>query len=329
MTEQKFQVNCGFFDSIDGDRLYSANEMNRPYKRIITNGIFATPKGTPSTDLQVFSANSGMNIIVKKGEGLIGDKWYENPSDLTITVSTNTDIVPRIDSIIAQVDNLQNGRMGSVVYREGEPNSTPVAPKINTNENIVEMRLANIYVSPTARTIGQEVITDFRGSDECPWITSLINQVDTSTLWEQYKIAYERYFSSEVEAFNAFLESLTTQLQVNTNLVKYESHYTTTENGQTIIPINISTYNKNKDVLFVRINNFFASETIDYTIANDGSSITLTKDIKKNQSIDFLVLQSVIIGDTETLLQEISKLQSEVSSLSNEVQQLREIINSN
>lgn len=310
MAEQKFTANSGFYDSVDNDRLYSADEMNRPYKRVITNGVFATPKGDPSTDLQVLSAENALNVIIKKGEGIFNYKWFENPSDLVVTITTNTGIVPRIDSILVQIDETQSGRIGSIVYREGTPSSNPLPPAKITTEGITEYRLANIYVAPSANWIGQDAITDLRGSNECPWVTSLIKQVDTSTLYEQYRAAYQNYYDEETEAFDAFMESLTEQLTVNTNMVKYESHYTTTSDGQTEIPINIATYNKNKDVLMVRVNKLFASEGIDYTISNDGSKITLVKDLKANQSVDFIVLQSVVVGDTATVLQELQTLQN-------------------
>lgn len=322
MAEQKFNVKCGFFDSINDDRLYSAEEMNRPYKRVITNGVFATPEGTPSDDLQVL-AGTGRNIIVKAGEGLFGDKWFENPSDLVITVPANNDITPRIDSVIAQVDTWQSGRAGNIIYRTGDTNSNPQPPAINTDTNKIEYRLANIYVGAASQTIDQDVITDMRGSAECPWITSLIQQVDTSTLFTQWQTAYQNYYEDttadfeewqeqEQTAFEAFMESLTQDLTVNTNLIKYESHYTTSTDGETVIPINISTYNKAKDVLLVRVNRLFASETVDYTIASDSSSITLTKDICANQNVDFIVLQSVVVGDTATVLQEVEILQGVV-----------------
>ena len=104
MADQTFNVNCGFFDSVNGDRLYSANQMNLPYKRIVANGVFATPQGTPSTDLQVVSASDGMKINVLPGEGLFADKWFNNPATISITVPNNTAIVPRVDSVIVQVD---------------------------------------------------------------------------------------------------------------------------------------------------------------------------------------------------------------------------------
>lgn len=315
MADQVFNVKCGFFDSINKDRLYTAEEMNRPYKRVITNGVFATPQGTPSTDLQVLSASDGMKIIVKKGEGLFGDKWFENSSDFTIVVPNNANVVPRRDSVIVQVDTRSSGRIGSIVYREGTPASSPVPPSIGTVDGVIEYRIANIYVASGATAINQDAIVDLRGSSECPWITSLIQQVDTSTLYAQWQAAYQKYYDDETDAFNAFMESLTSQLTVNTNIVTYESHYVSSVNNTTVIPINITNYNKNKDVLMVRINGFFVSETVDYTIDTNGQNITLTKDLDANNSVDFLVLQSVVIGDTETVLTEIQKLNTALSTL--------------
>lgn len=315
MADQVFQVQCGFFDSVNKDRLYTAEQMNRPYKRVITNGVFATPQGTASTDLQVLSASDGMKIIVKKGEGLFADKWFENPSDFAISVPNNTGVVPRRDSVIVQVDKRSSGRIGAIVYREGTPASNPVPPSIGTVDNVIEYRIANIYVAAEASVINQDAIVDLRGSSECPWVTSLIQQVDTSTLYAQWQAAYQNYYDTETEVFNAFMESLTSQLTVNTNIITYESHYVSSVDNTTVIPINITNYNKNKDVLMVRINGFFVSETVDYTIDTNGQNVTLTKDIDANNSVDFLVLQSVIVGDTETVLTEIQKLNTAVSAL--------------
>ena len=187
MAEQKFKVNCGFFNSVNHDRLYCSEDMNRPYKRLVGNGVFATQFGTPSTDLQVFTANDGMNIIVKKGEGIFNNKWFENPTDIIITVPKNNSIIPRIDSVIARVDMTRGCRDGAIIYVEGVENENPIKPEINTNEDIIEYRLANIYVAPNTSIIEQDVITDLRGSEECLWVTGLIEQVDTSTLFAQYQ----------------------------------------------------------------------------------------------------------------------------------------------
>ena len=41
MSEQAINITSGFYNSINGDRMYSANDMNKPYKRVFTEGIFA------------------------------------------------------------------------------------------------------------------------------------------------------------------------------------------------------------------------------------------------------------------------------------------------
>lgn len=315
MAEQKVLINGGFFDSINGDRKYAASEMNRPYKRVINEGVFATPQGTPSTDLQVVSANNQMNIIVKKGEGLLGGRWFESPSDIAITVSNNTQVVPRRDSIILQVDLRQSGRIVNIVYREGTPSSNPLPPDTNTIENVIERRIANIYVAPSANYIGPDAITDLRGSSECPWITSLIQQVDTSQLYNQWQAAYQKYYEDETEAFNNFMQTLTEQLSVSTNMVMLESHYNST--GEvTEIPIGITGFDQNKDVLMVFVNRLRATPEIDYILTPaDNTKITLTNSIVANQSVNFLVLKSVVGADDATAMQLMTEINTKLTAI--------------
>ena len=315
MNDQIFEVNCGFFDSVNKDRLYSADEMNRPYKRVITDGVFATPAGTPSTDLQVLSANNNMNIIVRAGEGLFAGKWFENAADIAITVPNNTSTVPRRDSVIVQVDKRIAGRKGSIIYRTGTPNSNPMPPNLSTANNVIEYRIANIYVSPSAVYIGQDAITDLRGSSECPWITSLVKQVDTSQLYNQWQAAYAKYYQDETTAFNNFMTTLTEQLSVSTNIVMLESHYTSTAEV-TEIPINITGFDQTKDVLMVFVNRLRATPGIDYTLATaDNTKITLTKSIVANQSVNFLVLKSVVGADDATALQLMTQVNTKLTAI--------------
>ncbi len=324
MNDQKFQVNCGFFDSINKDRLYSADEMNKPYKRVITNGVFATPKGTPSTDLQVISGNNGMNIIVKAGEGLFGDKWFENPNDISITVPSNTNIVPRRDSVIVQIDKTQSGRVGNIVYRTGEASSNPMPPNIGTVNNIIEYRLANIYVAASANAINNDAIVDLRGSSECPWITSLIQQVDTSTLFNQWQAAYQDYYNTSTSDFNEytteqreaweqFLNNLTKDLTVATNVIMLTNNYISNSTVSNV-PIGIPSYDPDTDVLMVFINGLRVTEGLNYTINSNNTSIDLKVALTSGQAVNFLVLKSVIAADIQTTVTMIQNLNTQLAN---------------
>lgn len=312
MADQTFAVHCGFFDAIDSDRTYSADEMNRPYRRVISNGVFATPSGTPSTDLQVVES-SGMNIICKAGEGLFADKWFENPSPIVITVPDNTATVPRIDSVLVQVDTRTSGRVGNIVYRTGTPASSPTPPAINQTEGVVEYRLANIRVNAGVTSILGRYITDRRGSSDCPWVTSLIYQVDTSTLYDQWASAYAEYFEQEKAIWDAWYSQLTEDLDVSMTLDRHTNTVTTTAQTTGYIPIGLA-YNHNTDILEVYINGLRAVEGTHYVVVDD-TTILVENQLQIGQEVTFVVMRSVISGSATTIMVLLQELENQIAGI--------------
>lgn len=304
-------IKGGFFDSVNGDRKYSADEMNRPYKRVITEGVFATPQGTPSTDFQVLSANDGMKIVVKKGEGLVGGRWAVSEDDLFITVPANGGTTARYDSIFLRADNMLSAREISIQYRTGDTN---VPPK-EENLRVKEYRIANIYVAAGATYISQSSIVDLRGSLECPWITSLIKQVDTSALFAQYQDAYKEYFDTTKAEFKAWAESVADELSPYITIANFASSFTTIEPETTTILINIPSYDKSKDILNVFVNGLRLAQNVDYTVSGDGTSITLTKALYANAKVDFQVLQSTAVISPEDTIEKLQQLDAKISPL--------------
>ena len=191
-------IHCGFFDSVDRDRLYKAEDMTRPYELLVSNGVFATPQGTASNYLQVY-ANGGMNVTVKAGRGIFKDKWFISDTDMQLTLDASEVTLTRVDSIIVRVDTSESVRTGTIEVKKGTPSSTASAPVMERSEDVHEYRLADIIVAPQTTEIAQLNISDQRGSADCPWVTSLVQQVDTSTLFAQWQDAYEKYYA-KVEA---------------------------------------------------------------------------------------------------------------------------------
>lgn len=324
MADQIYGVRCGFFDAVNNDRTYSADDMNKPYNRLVSDGVFAANEGTASTDFQVFAAGNSMNISVSRGAGIVAHKWFESGSTLLITVPANSLLTTRIDSVILQVDNRTTGRIGNVVYRTG----TASPPDINTSSDVVELRVANIAVTPSATTISQENITDLRGSAECPWVAGLIQQLDTSTLWAQFNDAYSRqyeqisannasYMQAQRQTWEDFIESLTQDLNVSTSVVTYHSVYTSLATV-TSVPINIASFDSSTDVLLVYINGLMATPTVDYTIASNNQSITLTQAIEADQTVVFIALKSLVSGDMTSVVSLVQQLNDRITNITHD-----------
>ena len=321
MADQIFNVSCGFFDAINNDRTYSADDMNRPYKRLVSDGVFPAPRTHgASTDFQVTSAG-GMVVTINKGEGIFGSKWFQNETVIPITIPENNDIHPRIDSVIIQVDNRSSGRTGNIIYRTGTPAFNPAAPDLDTAANLYEYRVANIYVLAGTTSVDNGDIVDLRGSDSCPWTTGTIKQVDTSVLWNQFQTAYENqyksygqqfenYITTQRQAWNDFLSSLTEELTVSTNLIMLTSHYDA-PSSTGVVPINIQAFDSTTDVLLVFINGELAVGK--YTLRPDGESISLVDSIGIGDYVDFIVFHSVIAADISSTLSMIQSLSDDLS----------------
>lgn len=172
MADQNYTagIRCGFFDSVDDDRLYSADDMNKPYEKLFGNGIISPNESTNAFHV---TKSLGSNINITGGNAIFAGKWFELDTALSIHVPANSSEYDRIDSVIAQVDNTLGGRLGQIVYRTGTPSATPVPPPTNTEIGITEYRIANVLMRAGATSPAAGDITDLRGTNECPYIQQI------------------------------------------------------------------------------------------------------------------------------------------------------------
>lgn len=328
MADTTINVNSGFYNAVNDDRTYYAEDMTRPYKRLVANGVFATAQGTPSTDLQV-RAGSGMQVTVLPGEGIFADKWFENPAAISFNVPTVTFGRSRIDSVIVQIDLRSEGRVGSIVYRTGTAAVNPVQPDINTVANVVEYRIANIEVTALTNTqVSDAMITDLRGTSSCPWVRALIQQPDIDTMWTQYKAAYSQllaafeedwtvHLQNAEDDWGAFLSQVSTDLAVTPNILQLKSTYTA-QSPVTVVPIGIPNYDKTTDLLLVFINGFMAAEGTFWTLNDAGTAVNLPDPLEINDRVDFVVMKSVVTASLTSVTGAIQDLEDLVENVASD-----------
>lgn len=322
MADTKQLVECGFFDAINEDRTYSADDMNHPYERLVSNGVFATPEGTASTDFKVSA--SGSRVTVEAGAGIFADKWFKSAAAISFTVPENTSLTPRIDSVIAQVDKRTSGRNGSIVYRTGTPAGNPAAPSINTVANVIEYRIANVRVNASSGTVTAAGITDMRGTSECPWVTALIKQVDTTELFEQYQAAmsdyetsFENWTQAEKESWSDFKASLSGELTASTSVITLTNTVSVTE-ATASVDIGIALFDPSTDVLQVYLNGLLLSPDTEYTVADNAGtkSINLTNALEASEVANvftFIVFKSLVSGNLDSINSLVRKVENLVA----------------
>lgn len=275
MAIQSYFFNAVLSDGVY-DRTYSADDFTSYLDLLVGNGVFPNP----STNLQV-SASSGMNVIVGAGAGWINGYKMVNDAALSLTVATSDVVLNRIDRVIFYVDF--NTRDMGIAIKQGILASSPVAPSLNRNESRYEMALADITVNKQITAITQSMIKDQRGnSNLCGYVQGLIQQADTTTLFESWQ-----------DGFDTFMEGIQDQFQQGKKFKKLEGICTTTSvNQQTFNVLTyVPSYSFAYDILEVFINGFHLNGN-EYTISN--STVTLETPISKvGTPVTFVVYKSV------------------------------------
>lgn len=177
----------GFFDAHkmgdSWDRTYLAEDFAKFFAPLIGNGVFAGR----SNELQVFqSVPAGMSVVLSSGQSWIEGYGYINDSDLIIPIDPADGALGRVDRIVNQWSAVD--RQIHTVWKKGTPAVNPVAPLLLWNSDYKELNLCTLDISAGLSSITQDKIHDTRmDSSVCGWVTSLIEQVDTSTLYVQWE----------------------------------------------------------------------------------------------------------------------------------------------
>lgn len=270
-------VTYGFFNSVDGDRRYTADQMSNYFKGLISDGVY---EGLGSA--MVVTAGEGMTVNVGSGRAIIDCKWINLDGSESLDISPASPTQARYTAVVVRMD-LTNRTM-ELDTVDGEPATSPEYPEITNTASIKELCLAMVYVPANAVSILQTNIVDKRGSDLCLWVTGLIQQLDTSTLFLQWQAAFEEFF-----------EALTGRLQVNTYIQEYHKVVTMDGSSSTItLDMDGYTYEEG-DIVHIHINGLLAKAGTDYTLTVSGGVASLSGlPTASGTEIDVEVLKSKI-----------------------------------
>lgn len=253
-------VKSGFFNSIDDDRLYNADDMSMYFEGLVSDGVYESVG-----DALIVRASSGMDVTVGTGRALVKMRWLKNTEVLPLTISAADVQHDRHDLIVLRCDLTEGARAVTIDIKEGTPAARPVPQALENSETVKELALARIWVRKGATAIFQSHIADLRGTTDCGFVTGVVQQVDTSQLFLQYQNAFENfyseidnYFVQKQAQFDAWFAGIVGTLGVNTELRKYQQVYTFTDAGAHA-PLNIPEY-ETGDILLVHVNGVMLTE---------------------------------------------------------------------
>ena len=198
----------GFFNSVNGDRKYDADFFSQYFADFISNGVYPNP----STMCQII-ANNNMTVTEKAGNAYINGQKYKNDGNMILTIEIADGALNRIDRIVLRHTVLN--REIKAYVKKGTFASTPVAPVLQRDADVYEIGLADIYIAAGAVSVTQANITDLRlNNSYCGIVHGVVDQVDTTTIFNQYQAWYSETIDDTTTNIAAMLSAFQNSFNV-------------------------------------------------------------------------------------------------------------------
>lgn len=162
-------IKSGFYDSINHDRLYGADDFSDYFEGLISDGIYAGI----GKEFRVFADGSTMGVQVDTGRAKILNKYVRNTDVLDIEIDTADSENPRWDAVCVSVNLDEAYRNGYIDVHKGTPAADPQKPDVPDTNAAKLFVLAYVYVPAQATVINAENVNDNRGAANCPYVVGI------------------------------------------------------------------------------------------------------------------------------------------------------------
>lgn len=176
------------FNSVSGDREYSADDFAGYFGDIIAPGVSANGDNLPVT------SSGGLSIAVGKGYAWIKGHIYENTTTKALAVAAGGSL-PRIDRVVARY-KVADRKIEAMVV-PGTAASQPAAPALVRTADFWDIGLATISVPASAISITNSNITDTRTDNAvCGVVRCLVETLDVGAFMKNCAANFDAWLAT-------------------------------------------------------------------------------------------------------------------------------------
>lgn len=190
--------NAMFFDSVDGDRIYDAQDfrdwMNHMFSEgVSVNDFFVSPAG-------------GMSLTVPGGYVHIRGASKTFTDDTTLTIAAPNPALDRTDAVVLELDVPR--KIIEIKIVVGAASETPVEPEIVRNDDIWQLVLAYVHVRAGTSVITDSDVEDVRvDRNKCGYLIRSACDNDMSPVIAIYDETVGDIIANTTGSFSTWFES--------------------------------------------------------------------------------------------------------------------------
>lgn len=166
-------LTYGFYNSVNEDRKYDAEQMSSIFDGLITDGVYPNY----GQHFEVTSYDDDMTVCVLSGRAWFNHTWTLNDGNYIVNLGSPS-ANPRIDAICIEIDKRDDHRENKIVVVKGTPDpSNHRNPNIRLNlpSDVYRYALAYVFIDPNRPLIPSRNIRNVVGTDETPFVIGIVD----------------------------------------------------------------------------------------------------------------------------------------------------------
>lgn len=319
-------VEYGFYNSSNGDRKYTAEQVSMIFDYLINDGVLETYGDkfftTPST--------STLGVVLGSGWAWFNYTWTQSDTQILFNLSQADPSLDRIDTVYLQVDKRPLQRQNKLGLLEGSFGLNPKPATFPTTTDVYYHPLAYVRVRANATRISASDIEILVGKTNAPFITSILQTTDITQLFAGWSEQFGAKMTQWQAAYDTQMS--TQQSGYTSKMTEWESEVDTLETNLTA---NVNaTIKKGEDQIAAQAATFSTQLT---NMENDFLSAQNQRRNTFNTSLQgweadfedwFTHLQTYLSEDVVTNLQlQIDQLKTSSSTMSSNISSLQGSVN--
>lgn len=183
-------LKYGFYDSINGDRVYSARDFTAIMNSLIMDGVL--PQTVGRNQFGAKPASSGLGVIIDSGWAWFDSTYTTLTAPQTFPLDAADAVLYRWDAVVIETN--PEDRENAIKVIKGTPAAETAAAKPTLSAN--QHPLCYIRVTPGLTNLVQSNIENRVGMSDCPFITSIVQTADLTQLFAAWQYDFDEWFEN-------------------------------------------------------------------------------------------------------------------------------------
>lgn len=209
----------GFYNALNHDRLYDAVQVSEIFDGIIQDGVYSTI----GDHFVVRATQTDNMVIVGSGRAWFNHTWNKNDADLPVAAPQPDLLMYRYDALVIDINSNVTYRENSIIWVQGIASlNNPVKPTLINTTDHHQYPLCYVRRKPNVNRIETADIENTVGTDACPFVTGLLQQISITDLLTQWGAQWDQFEQSYEDAATVWMRDWTESMNSWTDEQKAE-----------------------------------------------------------------------------------------------------------